>query len=79
MKPANEIILKKHQKLDGLNLSSEELYSVRLSRHQTPRWPLIIGRELEKKLTEFKYYNGRGAVESIIIEGPFEFLNLIPK
>ena len=72
------ITLTKGQKIEEITseLKSEGDYVVRLARHDKILGPILKGFDLEAELIKKGYYNGDGAIEDVVIEGPFQYLHL---
>ena len=69
------LTLKSGQMINELNLEDTGMYSIRLGRHGHPIWPRVEGKQVESRIMELGYYDSKGAVENIVIEGPYMNLN----
>lgn len=67
------MILRKDEKLLELEQGK---YSIRLTVHSSPVWPLVEADELEERMRQLGYYGDNGAKGDIEIEGPFRNLNI---
>lgn len=75
------ITLKQGQTIEGISLSPEEFYSLRLVKYNSCSvcGPLVKGKDVAERARQLNYYNSGGAVKDFEIEGPYKFLHLTRK